>query len=567
MAMTQTNPSVGVIGCGYWGKNLVRNFHELGSLAAICDVDTATVNALAAQYSVSPFSVAERLLERPEVKAIAIATPAGQHYEIAKKALLAGKDVFVEKPLALHLEEGEELVALSSRLNRILMVGHLLQYHPAILELRRLLQVGELGRVNYLYSSRLNFGKLRTEENILWSFAPHDISAILFLLNERPEYISAEGASYLNHSISDITVTNLDFASGAKAHIFVSWLHPFKEQKLVVVGDRKMAVFNDTLPTRKLVIYPHQVDWVNRVPIARKAEGIEVQIGQEEPLLLECRHFLDSVRERKTPRTDGENGLAVLRILHACEESTKKHGQPITVRVTTPKYYVHPTAIVDQPCEVGDGTHIWHFSHVMGNSKLGAKCNLGQNVHVGSGVRIGNNVKIQNNVSVYTGVELEDDVFCGPSMVFTNVINPRSHVNRKDEYRQTVVHKGATLGANSTVVCGVTIGKYAFVAAGAVVTHDIPDHALVMGVPAQQVGWMCQCGIRLAIPASLEQTNPKRSTAHSRNGSTKGAGRSVTCNSCGTAYELNGHGLRQAITLAATPARNTEPAKALVMTA
>ena len=169
-AMTQTNPSVGVIGCGYWGKNLVRNFHELGSLAAICDVDTSTVNALAVQCNVSPFSLPERLLERTDVQAIAIAAPAAQHYEIAKKALLAGKDVFVEKPLALHLEEGEELVALSARLKRVLMVGHLLQYHPAILELRRLLQAGEFGRVNYLYSSRLNFGKLRTEE-FTWSSA------------------------------------------------------------------------------------------------------------------------------------------------------------------------------------------------------------------------------------------------------------------------------------------------------------------------------------------------------------------------------------------------------------
>ena len=161
-------------------------------------------------------------------------------------------------------------------------------------------------------------------------------------------------------------------------------------------------------------------------------------------------------------------------------------------------FYSHPTAVIDDGCEIGDGTKIWHFSHVMSDAKLGERCNLGQNVMIASGVTIGNNVKIQNNVSVYTGVTLEDDVFCGPSVVFTNVINPRSHIVRRHEYRPTLVMQGASLGANSTVVCGVTIGRYAFVAAGAVVTHDVPDYALVAGVPARQIGWICYCGIRLS---------------------------------------------------------------------
>lgn len=546
--MTQKSPQIGVVGCGYWGKNLVRNFHELGSLAGICDTDASALNMLVSKYNVSAANSIDQLLDRPEIQAVAIAAPAAQHYQIAKKALLAGKDIFVEKPLALHVEDGEELVELANKLDRILMVGHLLQYHPAILELRRLLQAGEFGRVNYLYSSRLNFGKLRTEENILWSFAPHDISAILYLLGERPEYVSAEGASYLNHSICDVTLTNLDFASGVKAHIFVSWLHPFKEQKLVIVGDRKMAVFNDTEPTRKLVVYPHHVDWVNRVPVARKADGIEIPISLEEPLRSECQHFLDAVRNRTTPRTDGENGLAVLRILHACEESINKRGQPISVVPMAPKYFVHPTAIVDQPSEVGDGTHIWHFSHVMKDSKLGSKCNLGQNVHVASGVKIGNNVKIQNNVSVYTGVELEDDVFCGPSMVFTNVVNPRSHVNRKNEYRQTIVRRGATLGANSTIVCGVRIGSFAFVAAGAVVTKDVPDYGLMMGVPARQVGWMCQCGARLAACSENDREGQADELSEQGNGSRHERFQSIACSSCGSTYELEEDVLRPAAT-------------------
>jgi UDP-2-acetamido-3-amino-2,3-dideoxy-glucuronate N-acetyltransferase len=191
----------------------------------------------------------------------------------------------------------------------------------------------------------------------------------------------------------------------------------------------------------------------------------------------------------------------VLKLLHACSQSIQKHGQPVPVEQASPSYFVHASAVVEEPCEIGEGTKIWHFSHVMTDSRIGSDCILGQNVHVAPGVRIGNNVKIQNNVSLYAGVELEDDVFCGPSMVFTNVITPRSHVNRKAEYRQTLVKRGATLGANCTIVCGVTIGEYAFVGAGAVVTRDVPEHALMVGVPARQVGWVCRCGLRLEVSA------------------------------------------------------------------
>jgi UDP-2-acetamido-3-amino-2,3-dideoxy-glucuronate N-acetyltransferase len=489
---------VGVVGCGYWGKNLVRNFSELDSLAALCDTDAERLNELAEKYSVPACHRLEEMLAMPEVQAVAIAAPAVQHYAIAKKALLAGKDAFVEKPLALHIQDGEELVELAKKHSRILMVGHLLHYHPAVTELKRLVQCGELGKVEYISSSRLNLGKLRTEEDILWSFAPHDISAILHLLGENPVRVAAQGASYLNHQISDVTLTVLSFASGVKAHIYVSWLHPFKEQKLIIVGSHKMAVFDDTQRETKLVLYPHRIDWVNRVPIARRAEGEIVHLSKEEPLRLECAHFLDCVSDRRSPRTDGENGVSVLRVLHAAGQSIAENGQPVAIhKSAAPRFYAHPSAYIDDPCEIGDGTKIWHFSHIMSNCQIGRGCSLGQNVNVAGGVRIGNNVKIQNNVSIYSGVELEDDVFCGPSMVFTNVLTPRSHINRKSEYSRTLVKRGASLGANSTIVCGTTVGRFAFVGAGAVVTHDIPDHALVVGVPARQIGWVCQCGARL----------------------------------------------------------------------
>ena len=496
--MAQMDAHIGVVGCGYWGKNLVRNFHQLGVLAAVCDVDEQSLAEMHRNYAVRTTTRFEELLATPDIQAVVIAAPAVAHYELAKKAMLEGKDVFVEKPLALKVEDGAELVEIALKHSRILMVGHLLQYHPAIVELKRMIKVGEFGRIEYISSSRLNLGKLRTEEDILWSFAPHDIAAVLHLLGEAPSSVAAQGASYLNHPISDVTLTILGFSSGVKASIFVSWLHPFKEQKLVIVGSQKMAVFDDTQTESKLVLYPHRIEWVDRRPVARRAEGQVVQIPKDEPLRRECTHFLECVRDRNQPQTDGESGLRVLKVLHAASESVRDHGHPVSfLAPRVPDYFVHSSAQVDSPCRIGSGTKIWHFSHVMPNCEIGEQCNLGQNVNVAPKVRIGNNVKIQNNVSLYTGVELEDDVFCGPSMVFTNVINPRSHVNRKSEYRRTIVKRGASLGANSTIVCGTTIGEFAFVGAGAVVTKDVPAYALVVGVPARQIGWVCECGTTL----------------------------------------------------------------------
>jgi UDP-2-acetamido-3-amino-2,3-dideoxy-glucuronate N-acetyltransferase len=490
-------PRVAVIGSGYWGKNLVRNFHQLGALACVCDTREDALRDAAAAYKVPTSASYSAVLADPNIDAVAIATPAAQHYQCALAALQSGKHVYVEKPLALQVKDGQHLVEVASRQKRILMVGHILEYHPAILELRRLIRTGELGRIQYITSSRLNLGKLRTEENILWSFAPHDLSAILFLLGEAPGIVCAHGGTYVNQNNVDTTLTTMDFPSGVKAHIFVSWLHPFKEQKLAIVADRKMAVFDDVEPERKLVLYSHRIEWVDRVPVAHREEGQNVPLPKVEPLRQECEHFLQCVATGERPRTDGESALRVLRLLECCEESLRLKGQPIAVSASARSYSAHPTAVVDEPCEIGQGTKIWHFSHIMANSRIGAGCNLGQNVVVSPGVTIGNNVKIQNNVSVYTGVELEDDVFCGPSMVFTNVINPRSHIIRKDEYRRTLVRRGASLGANSTIVCGITIGRYSFIAAGATVTRDVPDFALMAGVPSKQIGWMCYCGIRL----------------------------------------------------------------------
>jgi UDP-2-acetamido-3-amino-2,3-dideoxy-glucuronate N-acetyltransferase len=489
--------NIAVIGCGYWGKNVVRTFHGLGALRYVCDVSPVALEDARTKYGVRVSSSVAEVLADPEVEGVSIAAPAVQHYDLVKQALKAGKHVLVEKPLALRLVEGRHLAELADSQHRVLMVGHILQYHPAIIKLKELIAAGELGRIKYIYSSRLNLGKLRAEENILWSFAPHDISAMLYLLDEMPTTIASHGGTYVNSSVADTTLSTCQFASGVNVHIFVSWLHPFKEQKLTIVGGKKMAVFDDMQPESKLVLYSHRIDWVDRVPVARSDQAHVVALEKAEPLRVECEHFLECMENGKQPRTDARGALQVLEVLDACERSLRSGGSPVELNGGGQEYFAHSTAVIDHGSEIGTGTRIWHFSHIMAGAKIGEQCNFGQNVVVSPGVKIGNNVKIQNNVSVYTGVELQDDVFCGPSMVFTNVINPRSHVNRKNEYRRTLVKRGASIGANATVVCGTTLGEYCFVAAGAVVTHDVPDYSLVMGVPAAHVAWMCSCGTKL----------------------------------------------------------------------
>ena len=502
---TQNKPGIAVIGSGYWGKNLVRNYHQLGVLKLICDKNEDVLANFKDQYpGLETCLTLNHVLSQDDVHGVVIATPAETHYTLAREALLSGKHVYVEKPLVLREEQGEELIALANEKNLVLMVGHLLQYHPAFIRLKELTKSGELGRINYIHSHRLNLGKIRREENILWSFAPHDISMILSLAGEEPESVFATGGNYLHKKIADVTTTHLEFPSGLRAHIFVSWLHPFKVQHLVVVGDRKMAVFDDIQPwSDKLLLYPHQIKWENNIPVPAKAEPERVEIPQAEPLRKECEQFLQCISNGTQPYTDGREGLRVLKILNASQRSLDDNSRKIYLRETstpshlTARAFVHETAVIDEKCEIESGTKVWHFSHLLSGSKIGERCNIGQNVVIGPDVTIGNNCKVQNNVSIYKGVTLEDGVFCGPSMVFTNVYNPRAEIRKMDQARPTLVKKGTTIGANATIICGTTLGRYSFIGAGAVVTKNVPDHALVLGNPAKQIGWMCECGERL----------------------------------------------------------------------
>ena len=324
--------SVALAGCGYWGKNLARNLHQMGHLATVCDASPKALEAARAQYrEVAVTDDYGRVLGDPRIAAVVLATPAEQHHGMAKQALLAGKDVFVEKPLALRVADAEELCALAAENHRILMVGHILEYHPAILKLKELVDAGELGELLYLYSNRLNLGKVREEENILWSFAPHDISVILLLAGALPERVASAGQSYLQHQIADVTMTTLAFPGKVRAHIFVSWLHPFKEQKLVVVGSRKMAVFDDVVKEGKLRLYDKGIEWREGHPVVRQTAESTLFFPEMEPLREELQHFVDCVRSRRAPRTDGANGLRVLRVLDACQRSLEAEGRAMEV--------------------------------------------------------------------------------------------------------------------------------------------------------------------------------------------------------------------------------------------
>jgi len=325
-------PAVAVLGCGAWGRNLVRNFHALGALHAVADPSEKSRGLARELAPDAPlFEDFRAVLRSPDIEAVVIATPAETHYALAMEAIENGKHVFCEKPMAIRYRDGVALERAAAAAKRVLMVGHLLEYHPAVVKLKELIDQGTLGKIHYIYSNRLNFGKVRTEENALWSFAPHDFAVILRLVGEEPIEVTAVGGNYITPGLTDVTVSCLQFRTGIRAHIFVSWLNPFKEQKLVVVGSQRMAVFNDVAAEGKLSLYDQQVDLNGRQPVLRNGKIETVPIADDEPLRLECRHFLEAVRDGKTPLTDGKSALRVLRVLEACQISLQLNGRPVSV--------------------------------------------------------------------------------------------------------------------------------------------------------------------------------------------------------------------------------------------
>ena len=317
--------NVAVVGCGHWGKNLVRNFSELGALAAVCDPDDDLAKSYAEKYNVGNLSFTA-IINDPAIEGVVLAVPAPLHASMAIEVMNSGKHVYVEKPLGMNKVEAEDMISASKKNGVQLMVGHLLQYHPVFRAVRGLVESGELGALSYIYSNRLSFGKVRAEEDVIWSFAPHDISMILSLTGEEPELVRTESSSILQANIADTATVHMEFNSALKAHVSVSWLHPYKEQKLVVVGKKAMAVFDDTKPWgEKLALYRHVVRSSGSLPSLEKAEVEYVEVSQSEPLRNECQHFVDVVSGDITPLTNGKEGLGVLNVLSAASLSQSKN--------------------------------------------------------------------------------------------------------------------------------------------------------------------------------------------------------------------------------------------------
>jgi predicted dehydrogenase len=331
---------IAVVGTGDWGANLVRNFARLpgARLVALCDADAPRLAKTAAQYpGVRAMADVAEVCAAADVLGAVVSASAVSHYPLAKQLLEAGKDVYVEKPLTLQVAHAEELVKIAKDKGRILMVGHLLIYHPGVQYLKKMVKEGQLGDLYYLYSQRVNLGKVRRDENALWSFAPHDLSVILHLLDAEPIDVVARGSAFLQGKIEDVVFVDLRFPGGKLAHVHVSWLDPHKLRKFTVVGSQKMVVFDDMEASEKIRIYDKGVDKGGEIVpygdalTVRSGDILIPKISLQEPLTLECRHFVDCIRERKQPLTDGVDGLRVVKVLAAAQASLAQGGAPVPV--------------------------------------------------------------------------------------------------------------------------------------------------------------------------------------------------------------------------------------------
>lgn len=496
------NKKICVVGAGRWGKNHIKTLHGLGYLAGIVEADTDTRSDCQEKYPDVKIFASIKDAIKDDLDGFTVATPAETHFKIAEFIINHKKHVLVEKPITLKVEDARHLKKLAEENNVNLMVGHLLLFHPAIRKIKELIESGKIGKFQYIYSNRLNLGTVRTEENILWSLAPHDISIFQYFIGSSPTEIVSRGGVFLQPHIHDSSMTILTYPDNVVGHIFVSWLHPFKEHRIIVIGSKGMLSYEDSSDTKDILFYEKGIDWIQGEPIMRDGPTENIPYDKSMPLTEELKYFADHLDGNPVKMADVQSAVEVMEILEKASESLLTSTEVKIKKSSYSDYsaqpcFVHPTAEIDENVIIGKDTKIWHFSHILPGSSIGERCNIGQNVVIGPDVIIGKDCKIQNNVSIYKGVTLEDGVFCGPSMVFTNIYNPRAEIRKMDQVRPTLVKKGVTIGANATIICGTTLGRYSFIGAGAVVNKDVPDHALVVGNPARQIGWMCNCGEKL----------------------------------------------------------------------
>ena len=489
---------LGLTGGGAWGVNLVREFNKIGVLNTICEINETLLDKYRIQYpNINLTTNFEEMLNNPDITAICVSLPAHLHYSFGKRVLEAKKDLYVEKPITLDVAEAEDLLRLSRENNCIMMVGHLLHYHPAVEAIKEIVKSGKIGKIKNIVSNRLNLGTFRVQENVLWSFAPHDISVILSLCgNKLPESVNCFGQCNITPGIHDITNTIFQI-DDIYVNINVNWLSPFKDQKMTIICEKGMLLFDDMEQTDKLKLYDNYLtsgsSSLNSVPVANKTVGQVVLLDlSESPLLRECKHFVECCQMRRNPLTDGDEAIRVLTVLNMCSDKLK----PVMSIPVEPKldYFVHESSIVDKGAKIGTDTKVWHWSHICKTAEIGSECNIGQNCYI-AGI-LGSGCKVQNNVSLYLGVECEDNVFLGPSCVLTNDLNPRCGTPKHGHYVKTYIETGATIGANATIRCGIRIGKHSLIGAGATVVKDVEPYAIMVGNPAKRIGIIDEYGNR-----------------------------------------------------------------------
>ena len=534
--MSAAPTRVGVIGAGHWGPNLIRNLHESGRsrVVAIGDRDARRLERIAARYpDVSCVPTADAVLERDDLDAVVIATPTSTHHAFARAALERGLHVFVEKPLARTVAEAEDLVALAARAGRVLLVGHVFLFNEGVRAVKERIDAGSLGNVQYVQSVRSNLGPVRTDVSALWDLAAHDVSIFGFWLGGPPLRATGKGAVYLNPGIEDVVFATLEYPGGVLANLHATWLSPRKVRQITVVGDRQMLVVRRHGP-RRAGARPRQG---RHRPARRSAGGRQLrELSVVDPRrrrhdAARARGRAAARRVRALPRLHprrrdpgrrpggGHRGRARPGRDRALAAQRQRRGRAVSV--SPPRgVSVHPQALCESD-RIGPETRIWAFAHVMAGARIGARCNIGEAVFVESDVVIGDDVTVKNGVALYNGVTLDDETFVGPQAVFTNDLRPRSGRFKRpvETFLPTPVARGATVGANATVLCGHAIGAWGMVAAGAVVVDDVAPHALVAGVPALRVAWVCMCAETL--------------------------GEDLRCGRCGREYRPTGAGLER----------------------
>jgi len=438
-------PFLGLVGVGNWGENLAMDFDRV--LRAVCDLDKEQLEYYSdiehIKYTTTVF---EDLLEDPEITAIAIATPAHTHFDLAKRVLLSGRDCYVEKPMTVSSKDAAVLVRIAKMMGRVLMVGHIIHYTPALQSLDFDELVETVQNCTDIVAYRYTKSK-QSNINVIWNLGPHDISFIVRLLGP-PHVVVA-------HLHQEECIIKLQYPE-KEVKVFLNQGTANKKQEIVATG-----------PNGELFTLCNNTIFLNNYFYSSK---------ENTPLEVECETFINCCKKRQFPYTDGCEGLVVTRVLEMAEKSAAKAGKPVK------SFFCHESSYIDPGAQVGFDTKIWHFCHLMPTARVGNNCTIGQNCFIAG--TIGHGCKVQNNVSIYEGVVAGDNVFFGPSCVLTNDKTPRAAHSKNGNYTTTTIEDGVTIGANATIMCGVTLGEGCMIGAGSVVTKDIPPGVTVIGNPA-----------------------------------------------------------------------------------